>query len=216
MKRLILTLTATACLTFPALATAANPALLRINATCNAYANMSRIASPDVVYEMCLNGAKESMQGRDSVCESKIRQFSEQADTLDGMGRAEYIEIAQAYRMGCNAGKQPSKINDESKSARAKTLSPEEIKERQEIHSYGEEIRKVFGQMRADAPALKGQRCSVNIWFSQNGNVLSTKVESGDDDACSYILRRTKGMKLSPMNDSQYKAFRNTPIDFGF
>lgn len=43
MKQLILAVTATACLTFPGLATAANPALLRINATCNAYANTSRM-----------------------------------------------------------------------------------------------------------------------------------------------------------------------------
>jgi len=54
---------------------------------------------------MCLNGANESMQGRNSVCENKIKQFSEQADALSGMERAEYIEIAQAYRMGCNAGR---------------------------------------------------------------------------------------------------------------
>ncbi|WP_420535593.1 metal-sensing transcriptional repressor [Buttiauxella noackiae] len=41
MKKLILA--ATACLTFPALATVANPEALRINATCNAYANTSRM-----------------------------------------------------------------------------------------------------------------------------------------------------------------------------
>lgn len=216
MKRLILTLAATTCLTFPALATAANPAMQRINTTCNAYANMSRIASPDVVYEMCLNGAKESMQGQNSVCESKIRQFREQADTLDGMGRAEYIEIAQAYRMGCNAGKQPSQTNDESKSTEVKSLSPEEIKERQDIQSYGTEIRNALGRINEDASSLKGQKCSIKIWFAQNGNVLSTKIESGDKGACSYVLSRIKYIKFSPMNNSQYKAFRNTPVDFSF
>ena len=72
---------------------------MRATATCDSYASMSRIASPGVVYEVCLNGAKESMQGRNSACESKIRQFNKQADTLHGMERAEYIEISQAYRM---------------------------------------------------------------------------------------------------------------------
>lgn len=96
---------------------------MRATATCDSYASMSRIASPGVVYEVCLNGAKESMQG---------------------------------------------------------------------------------------------QKCSIKVWFSQSGNVLSIKVESGDNDACSYVLKRTQKIKLSAMNDSQYKVFRNTPIDFSF
>lgn len=189
---------------------------MRVSATCNSYASASQIADPNVVYEMCLNGAKESMQGRNSVCERKIRQFREQADTLDGMGRAEYIEIAQAYRMGCNAGKKPSQTNDESKSTEVKSLSPEEIKERQDIQSYGTEIRNALGRINEGASSLTGQKCSINIWFAQNGNVLSTKVESGDKDACSYVLSRIKYIKFSPMNNSQYKAFRNTPVDFSF
>lgn len=77
---------------------------VRVNAICNSHASMSRIANPDVVFEMCLNGAGESMRGQNSTCKRKIKQFSEQSDSLHGMGRAEYIEIAQAYRAGCNAG----------------------------------------------------------------------------------------------------------------
>ena len=41
-------------------------------------------------------------------------------------------------------------------------------------------------------------------------------VPFGDNDACSYVLKRTQKIKLSAMNDSQYKVFRNTPIDFSF
>ncbi len=109
-----------------------------------------------------------------------------------------------------------SRANSESKPAIAKPLSQKEIKERQEIQSYGMEIRNAFGQIRSGAPDLTGQKCSIKVWFSQSGNVLSTKVESGDNDACSYVLKRTQKIKLSAMNDSQYKVFRNTPIDFSF
>ncbi|EBO2473174.1 hypothetical protein NFY21_000313 [Salmonella enterica] len=189
---------------------------MRATATCDSYASMSRIASPGVVYEVCLNGAKESMQGRNSACESKIRQFNKQADTLHGMERAEYIEISQAYRMGCNVGKQTPKINSENKQAIAKPLSQKEIEERQEIQNYSMEIRNAFSQIRSGSPDLTGQKCSIKVWFSQSGNVLSIKVESGDNDACSYVLKRTQKIKLSAMNDSQYKVFRNTPIDFSF
>lgn len=188
---------------------------MRVSATCGSYANLSRIANPDVVYEMCLNGAKDSMHGR-SVCERKIRQFSEQAQTLHGMGRAEYNEIAQAYRIGCNAGKIQPKTNGEGKPSGANTLPPAEIKKRQDIQSYGTEIRNAFSRIREGALGLAGQRCSVNIWFSQSGSVLSTKIESGDKSACTYVLNKTRNIKLSPMTDGQYKIFRNTPIDFIF
>ncbi|WP_306805054.1 cell envelope integrity TolA C-terminal domain-containing protein, partial [Escherichia coli] len=129
---------------------------------------------------------------------------------------AEYIEISQAYRMGCNVGKQTPKINSENKQAIAKPLSQKEIEERQEIQNYSMEIRNAFSQIRSGAPDLTGQKCSIKVWFSQSGNVLSIKVESGDNDACSYVLKRTQKIKLSAMNDSQYKVFRNTPIDFSF
>jgi|GEM_PF-1321100 len=92
-------------LSSPAIAITSSQMQMRVSAVCNSYSSTTRIANPDVIYAMCLNGANESMQGRNSVCENKIKQFSEQADALSGMERAEYIEIAQAYRMGCNAGR---------------------------------------------------------------------------------------------------------------
>ncbi|HCE8954268.1 TPA: hypothetical protein ACJI8J_002001 [Kluyvera georgiana] len=78
---------------------------MRISATCDSYANFARIADSDVIYGACITGAKDSMQRRNSTCEKKIKKFNEQAETLIGMKRAEYIEVAQAYRTGCNIGK---------------------------------------------------------------------------------------------------------------
>ncbi|MEQ6276989.1 hypothetical protein [Kluyvera huaxiensis] len=79
---------------------------MRATATCDSYANFSRIASPDIIYGACITGAKDAMRHRNSVCEKKIKKFNEQAETLRGMERAEHIEVTQAYRAGCNAGKQ--------------------------------------------------------------------------------------------------------------
>lgn len=139
--------------------------------------------------------------GNDAVTKAENKKASDSVDDLFNDLRS---------------GKNEVKTNGESKPAKVKSLSPEEMKERQDIQSYGTEIRNAFGRISEGTSGLTGQKCSVKIWFSQNGNVLSTKVESGDDDACSYILRRAKGMKLGPMNDSQYKAFRNTHFDFSF
>lgn len=75
---------------------------MRVSATCDSYANVARIANPDAVYNVCLMGFKDSS----ATCNKKQKQFSEQTDNLSGMDRAEYIEIAQAYRTGCNVGKQ--------------------------------------------------------------------------------------------------------------
>ncbi len=100
-------------------------------------------------------------------------------------------------------GKQTPKINSENKQAIAKPLSQKEIEERQEIQNYSMEIRNAFSQIRSGAPDLTGQKCSIKVWFSQSGNVLSIKVESGDNDACSYVLKRTQKIKLSAMNDNQ-------------
>lgn len=140
----------------PSMAITPSQMQMRVSATCNSYASASRIANPDVVYEMCLNGAKESMQGRNAVCERKIKQFNEQADTLNGMGRAEYIEISQAYRRGCNIGKQSS-IKNQNKSEKTLHSSSEEIKQREEIESYSAEIRNAFSRIQSGAFNLKGK-----------------------------------------------------------
>ncbi|MGM1187005.1 MULTISPECIES: hypothetical protein [Serratia] len=88
----------------PSMAITSSQMQMRVSATCSAYANASRIANPDVVYEMCLNGARDSIQKNSSICEKKKEKFNVQADKLHGMERAEYTEIAQAYRTGCNVG----------------------------------------------------------------------------------------------------------------
>lgn len=77
----------------------------RINAMCNSYANMARIANPDVVYKECLYGARDAKLKNGAICEHKNQQFNAQASSLHGMDRAEFIEVGQAYRVGCNAGR---------------------------------------------------------------------------------------------------------------
>ena len=79
---------------------------MRATATCDSYANFSRIANPDVIYGACITGARDAIQHGNSVCEKKIKKFNKQTENLRGMERAEHIEVTQAYRAGCNAGKQ--------------------------------------------------------------------------------------------------------------
>jgi hypothetical protein len=79
---------------------------MRVTATCDSYANFSRIANPDVIYGACITGARDAIQHRNSVCEKKIKKFNKQTENLRGMERAEHIEVTQAYRAGCNTGKQ--------------------------------------------------------------------------------------------------------------
>ncbi|EPK7358582.1 cell envelope integrity protein TolA [Kluyvera intermedia] len=59
-----------------------------------------------------------------------------------------------------------------------------------------------------------GKRCSVKIWLSQKGVVLSAKDESGDAELCSAALQATKGVEINPMSDDVYKIFRNVTLEF--
>lgn len=194
----------------PSVAITSSQMQIRISAICNLHANISRVANPDVVYEMCINGARDSIQKSNSICEKKKSKFSTQANALHGMERAEYIEIAQAYSAGCDAGMPVSKTNNNIK----QNSSTDEIKQREEIQKYRNEISNAFESRLVRVPNSTGKSCSINVWISQKGEVLSTKIKSGDNSACSFALSKTKDIKLSPMSDNLYKLFRNTTIDF--
>lgn len=92
--------------------------------------------------------------------------------------------------------------------------SSDEIKQREEIQKYRNEISNAFESRLVRVPNSTGKSCSINVWISQKGEVLSTKIKSGDNSACSFALSKTKDIKLSPMSDNLYKLFRNTTIDF--
>lgn len=69
----------------------------KVNGVCSSRAMISRVANQQVIYEMCVKGAKDSH----AVCEKNIKSFNREADKLKGMDRAEYVEISEAYRTGC-------------------------------------------------------------------------------------------------------------------
>lgn len=57
----------------PSVAITSSQMQIRISAICNLHANISRVANPDVVYEMCINGARDSIQKSNSICEKRNR-----------------------------------------------------------------------------------------------------------------------------------------------
>lgn len=104
MKRVIIS--ATLAMFLAPAVHAVNPAAveMRINGTCNAMASGNGPASPDVLLDMCWRGARDAYKGKPATCSKKIKQFEQQAQTLSGMERAEYVQISSAYRAGCTAG----------------------------------------------------------------------------------------------------------------
>lgn len=85
-----------------------------------------------------------------------------------------------------------------------------------EAQEFQSSPRNAFAQRIGNTERFREKKCSVNIWFSQNGDILSIKEESGDTELCSVILRAATGMKFKPMSNEIYKIFRNTPVDFSF
>ncbi|HGG8833589.1 TPA: hypothetical protein ACJJXA_004603 [Enterobacter kobei] len=69
-----------------------------VSAVCDATAQRSKFADPNVVYEMCRRGYKSTLK----MCSHDIAGFTEQSQKLTGSARAEYIEIGSAFRIGCN------------------------------------------------------------------------------------------------------------------
>ncbi|WP_199063564.1 cell envelope integrity TolA C-terminal domain-containing protein [Serratia sp. ASV30] len=104
-----------------------------------------------------------------------------------------------------------------SKSKQKPPSSPEERKHREEIKNEGERFQASLQSLLAtrigNQSRFSGKVCSVKIWLSQNGEVLSVKEESGDSELCSVILTTAKGMRLYPMSDEVYKMYRNVTVD---
>ena len=70
----------------------------RATAVCEGYAQRTQFANPSVAYSMCLKGA----QSPPEKCTRDNTHFSSEATKLTGASRAEYTEIGNAFRIGCN------------------------------------------------------------------------------------------------------------------
>ena len=70
----------------------------RASATCAGYARRAQFAVPSVLQAMCMKGA----QGTPAKCVTDKARLNIEADKLKGAARAEYIEIGNAFRVGCN------------------------------------------------------------------------------------------------------------------
>lgn len=92
----------------------------------------------------------------------------------------------------------------------------EYIKSQEEVHNFQVSLRNAFMQRIGNQTRFSGKKCLVNIWFSQGGEILSIKDESGDAELCSEVLKVSKGIKLNPMSNEVYKLYRNVPVDFKF
>ncbi len=58
----------------------------------------SQFADPSVIVNMCQRG----YQATPSKCSSDQIKFNSEVQKLTGAARAEYIEIGNAFRAGCN------------------------------------------------------------------------------------------------------------------
>ncbi|WP_370621709.1 hypothetical protein NMD10_27710 (plasmid) [Citrobacter portucalensis] len=70
----------------------------RASATCAGYAQRAQFADPSVLQAMCMKGS----QATPAKCSTDKARFNSEASTLKGAARAEYIEIGNAFRVGCN------------------------------------------------------------------------------------------------------------------
>ncbi|MEY1522740.1 hypothetical protein [Providencia huaxiensis] len=71
---------------------------MRASAVCRNYAQRSRFTEPTVLFEMCVMGYKSTKEQ----CTKNISKFNRENEKLTGGTRAEYTEIGNAFRMGCN------------------------------------------------------------------------------------------------------------------
>ncbi|WP_431641070.1 cell envelope integrity TolA C-terminal domain-containing protein, partial [Enterobacter hormaechei] len=111
------------------------------------------------------------------------------------------------------AGKQSAtnktKQADDYKSKSARLDSPD-------FQRFQSSLRNEFMRRIGDATRFSGKECSINVWMSQKGEVLSARKESGDEELCSVVLQASKGMRLSPMSNEVYGVFRNPSLNFKF
>ena len=122
-------------------------------------------------------------------------------------------EKAAAKKKADAAGKQSAtnktKQADDYKSKSVRLDSPD-------FQRFQSSLRNEFMRRIGDATRFSGKECSINVWMSQKGEVLSARKESGDEELCSVVLQASKGMRLSPMSNEVYGVFRNPSLNFKF
>ena len=70
----------------------------RASIVCSNNAQRSQFADPSVILEMCAKG----YQSTSEQCSRDITRFDGEAQKLSGTAKAEYVEIGNAFRIGCN------------------------------------------------------------------------------------------------------------------
>ncbi|WP_416173903.1 cell envelope integrity TolA C-terminal domain-containing protein [Enterobacter asburiae] len=85
-----------------------------------------------------------------------------------------------------------------------------------DFQRFQSSLRNEFMRRIGDATRFSGKECSINVWMSQKGEVLSARKKSGDEELCSVVLQASKGMRLSPMSNEVYGVFRNPSLNFKF
>lgn len=75
-------------------------------------------------------------------------------------------------------------------------------------------LRNAVMQRMNHTTDFSGKKCSVKVWLSQKGEVLSAEDESGDAGLCSAALQATKGVKINSMSDDVYNVLRNVTLNF--
>lgn len=71
---------------------------IRLSAVCNDTAARSQFANPAAIVEACQQAARHTP----ARCKQDLASFTRKSRTLTGIVRAEYIEIQNAVRTGCN------------------------------------------------------------------------------------------------------------------
>lgn len=158
---------------------------------------------------------------------------------MNDIGKEVYLS---AYRSGSEYPKPRSKNNTEKNDAAArkkeavkekadaagkqsaanKTKQADDYKSRSvrldspDFQRFQSSLRNEFMRRIGDAKRFSGKECSINVWMSQKGEVLSARKESGDEELCSVVLQASKGMRLSPMSNEVYGVFHNPSLNFKF
>lgn len=82
-----------------------------------------------------------------------------------------------------------------------------------EIQGIQSSIQSSLSRVLGDKSRFITKQCQLRLWFSQKGDVLSVKTESGDTELCSVVSNAAKKIKLTPMSDQAYRMYRNTLLE---
>ncbi|EOD3919109.1 cell envelope integrity TolA C-terminal domain-containing protein, partial [Enterobacter hormaechei] len=127
----------------------------------------------------------------------------------DATARGKAAAKEKADAAGKQSATNKTKQADDYKSKSARLDSPD-------FQRFQSSLRNEFMRRIGDATRFSGKECSINVWMSQKGEVLSARKKSGDEELCSVVLQASKGMRLSPMSNEVYGVFRNPSLNFKF